>query len=162
MRTAAFAALTGPDGVSVVEEPTSEPGDGEALVDVDACSINRHDLSILTGDSSRVSEGDLPFVSGLDVAGTVEAVGRGTLPTGIEPGDEVALFPLLTCGTCRCCREGPENLCEEFSLYHGGLAESAVVPADRLVRRRTAWTRSPPPRSRRHTSPPTACSASLT
>ncbi|NHN46686.1 zinc-binding dehydrogenase [Halostella sp. JP-L12] len=133
MRTAAFTDLTGPDGVSIVEEPTPEPGEGQALVDVEACSINRHDLWILEGDSAMVDAEDLPFVSGLDVAGTVEAVGRGTGPSGVDPGDRVVLCPNETCGVCRFCREGPENLCEEFSLYHGGLAESALVDADRLI-----------------------------
>ncbi|MFB6083509.1 MAG: alcohol dehydrogenase catalytic domain-containing protein [Halorientalis sp.] len=131
MRTAAFTDLTGPDGVSIVEQPTPEPDRGEATVAVGACSINRHDLWILEGDSAMVDADDLPFVSGLDVAGTVEAVGEGV--TGIEPGDRVVLCPNETCGTCRYCREGPENLCENFSLFHGGLAETARVRADRLV-----------------------------
>ena len=131
MRTAAFAELTGPDGVEVLERPDPDPDAGEAVVNVEACSINRHDLWILQGDSAMVDASDLPFVSGLDVAGTVRAVGDGV--TGVEPGDRVVLCPNETCGTCRFCREGPENLCENFSLYHGGLAERALVAADRLV-----------------------------
>ncbi|NLV07349.1 zinc-binding dehydrogenase [Haloarcula rubripromontorii] len=131
MRAAAFSELTGPDGVSLVNRPTPEPGRGEAVVSVEACAINRHDLWILEGDSAMVDTDDLPFVSGLDVAGTVDAVGEGV--TAVEPGDRVVLCPNETCGTCRYCREGPENLCANFSLYHGGLAESARVRADRLV-----------------------------
>jgi len=132
MRTVAFSELTGPDGVSIVNQPTPEPERGEAVVSVEACAINRHDLWILEGDSAMVDTDDLPFVSGLDVAGTVDAVGEGV--TALEPGDRVVLCPNETCGTCRYCREGPENLCENFSLYHGGLAEAARVQADRLVR----------------------------
>ncbi|WP_435181641.1 alcohol dehydrogenase catalytic domain-containing protein [Halorussus sp. AFM4] len=131
MRAAAFAELTGPDGVAIVEQPTPEPGPGEAVVDVEACAINRHDLWILEGDSAMVEADDLPFVSGLDVAGVVRAVGDDA--TGVEPGDRVVLCPNRTCGACRFCREGPENRCENFSLYHGGLAEAARVEADRLV-----------------------------
>ncbi|GCF12983.1 alcohol dehydrogenase [Haloarcula mannanilytica] len=131
MRAAAFSDLTGPDGVSIINQPTPEPDRGEAVVSVDACAINRHDLWILEGDSAMVDTDDLPFVSGLDVAGTVDAVGKGV--TAVEPGDRVVLCPNETCGTCRYCREGPENLCENFSLYHGGLAEAARVQADRLV-----------------------------
>lgn len=131
MRAAAFTDLTGPAGVSIVEETTPEPGRGEAVVDVHACAINRHDLWILEGDSAMVAADDLPFVTGLDVAGEVGAVGEGV--TGVEPGDRVVLCPNETCGTCRFCREGPENLCESFSLFHGGLAEAARVQADRLV-----------------------------
>lgn len=131
MRAAAFTELTGPDGVSIVEQPTPEPGPGEAVVAVGAAAVNRHDLWILQGDSAMVDTDDLPFVSGLDVAGEVSAVGSGV--SGVEPGDRVVLCPNQTCGTCRFCREGPENLCESFSLFHGGLAESALVRADRLI-----------------------------
>ena len=130
MYTAAFTTLTGPDGVELVEQPTPDPGPGEAVVDVEACAINRHDLWILQGDSAMVSTDELPFVSGLDVAGVVDAVGEGA---GVDPGDRVVLCPNETCGACRCCREGPENRCESYSLYHGGLAERAVVDADRLL-----------------------------
>ncbi|WP_415379481.1 alcohol dehydrogenase catalytic domain-containing protein [Halosimplex sp. TS25] len=131
MRAAAFTELTGPDGVDVIDRLDAEPGPGDAIVDVDACAINRHDLWILEGDSAMVDADDLPFVTGLDVAGTVREVGSDV--TDLDTGDRVVLCPNETCGTCRFCREGPENLCENFSLYHGGLAEQARVTADRLV-----------------------------
>ncbi|THE63757.1 alcohol dehydrogenase [Salinadaptatus halalkaliphilus] len=131
MQAAAFTALTGPDGVEVIDQPEPQPGPDEAVLDVGACAINRHDLWILEGESAMVGEGALPFVTGLDVAGTVRAV--GTDVRGVEPGDEVLLCPNETCGSCRFCREGPENRCERFSLYHGGLAEQACVQADRLL-----------------------------
>jgi NADPH2:quinone reductase len=130
MRAAAFTELVGPDGVDIVERDDPTPGEGEAVVDVRACSINHHDLWILEGDSAMVSEDVLPFVSGLDVAGVVREAGPGT---DVEAGDRVVLCPNETCGTCRYCREGPENLCESFSLYHGGLAELATVEAARLI-----------------------------
>lgn len=131
MRVAAFAELIGPDGVSIEERDDPAPAPGQAVVDVRACSINRHDLWILRGDSAMVDTSDLPFVSGLDVAGVVDRVGEGA---SVEPGDRVVLCPNQTCGLCRYCRDGPENRCEAFSLYHGGLAEEALVSADRLVR----------------------------
>ncbi|MFD1515818.1 alcohol dehydrogenase catalytic domain-containing protein [Halomarina rubra] len=131
MRLAAFSELIGPDGVSIIDRPVPEPDPTEAVVSVEACSINRHDLWILEGDSAMVDSDHLPFVSGLDVAGAVEDVGEDV--RNVEPGDRVVLCPNETCGTCRYCREGPENLCERFSLFHGGLAEAACVEADRLV-----------------------------
>lgn len=133
MRVAAFTGLGGPDDVEIRRVDDPELGPGEAVVDVEACSINRHDLWILEGESAMVDEGSLPFVSGLDLAGTVASVGEGV--DGIEPGQQVVLCPNLTCGVCRYCREGPENRCEEFGLYHGGIAERALVDADRLVER---------------------------
>ncbi|WP_254764686.1 alcohol dehydrogenase catalytic domain-containing protein [Natrinema marinum] len=131
MRAAAFTELTGPEGVSVIERDDPEPAPGEALVDVEACAINRHDLWILEGDSAMVDTDDLPFVTGLDVAGVVSEIGDDV--RGLEPGDRVVLCPNQTCGSCRFCHEGPENMCERFSLYHGGLAETARVQADRLI-----------------------------
>ncbi|WP_222918437.1 zinc-binding dehydrogenase [Natrinema sp. SYSU A 869] len=131
MKAAAFTDLIGPEGVSVIERDDPEPGPGEALVDVEACAINRHDLWILEGDSAMVDADDLPFVTGLDVAGVVSEVGADV--RSLEPGDRVVLCPNETCGSCRFCREGPENMCERFSLFHGGLAETARVRADRLI-----------------------------
>ncbi|WP_299237401.1 alcohol dehydrogenase catalytic domain-containing protein [Natronomonas sp.] len=131
MRTAVFSDLIGPEGVRIVDRPTPDPDAGEAVVDVEACSINHHDLWILEGDSAMVDGDDLPFVSGLDVAGVVRSVGDGV--ESVREGDRVVLCPNETCGRCRFCREGPENRCERFSLFHGGLAESARVDADRLI-----------------------------
>ncbi|WP_436344559.1 alcohol dehydrogenase catalytic domain-containing protein [Natronorubrum sp. FCH18a] len=131
MRAAAFTDLIGPDGVSVIDQSDPEPGPDEAVVDVEASAINRHDLWILEGDSAMIDADDLPFVTGLDVAGVVSETGESV--RGVEPGDRVVLCPNETCGSCRFCSEGPENTCERFSLYHGGLAERARVQADRLI-----------------------------
>ena len=130
MRVAAFTGFGDGDEVAIQDRPDPEPGPGEAVVDVEACSINRHDLWILQGDSALVPEGALPFVSGLDAAGVVRAAGDGA---AVDPGDRVLLCPNETCGSCAYCREGPETLCEQFMLYHGALAERALVAADRLI-----------------------------
>jgi len=130
MRVAAFTGFGDGDHVAIQDRPDPEPGPGEAVVDVEACSINRHDLWILQGDSVLVPEGALPFVSGLDAAGVVRAAGDCA---AVDPGDRVLLCPNETCGSCAYCREGPETLCEQFMLYHGALAERALVEADRLV-----------------------------
>jgi NADPH2:quinone reductase len=130
MRAAAFTGFGGPEHVSVESLDDPEPGRGEAVVDVEACAINHHDLWILNGALWQ-TEDDLPFVAGMDVSGTVADVGDGV--ADVEVGDRVLLSPNETCGSCRYCREGPETHCEQFSLYHGGLAEKALVTADRLV-----------------------------
>jgi NADPH:quinone reductase-like Zn-dependent oxidoreductase len=131
MRVAAFTDFGDGSAVDVRERPDPEPGPGEAVVDVEACSINRHDLWILQGDSAMVTEGALPFVSGLDAAGVVASVGEGV--RGIAEDDRVVLCPNETCGTCEYCRQGPESLCETFTLFHGALAERALVDASRLI-----------------------------
>lgn len=131
MRAAVYTEFGGPNDIEIVEMDEPEPGPGEAVVEVEASSINYHDLWVLKGTGRMVSE-DPPFLSGVDLAGTVDRVGEDV--TNVAPGDQVVLCPNRTCGSCRFCREGPENMCEEYSLYHGGFAELASVRADRLIR----------------------------
>jgi alcohol dehydrogenase, propanol-preferring len=107
--------------------PVPTPGPGELLVRVRACGVCRTDL--------HVAEGDLPVhrrgvVPGHEVVGVVEeAAGE------FAAGDLVGIAWLRhTCGTCRFCARGRENLCAS-SRYtgwdaDGGYAEYAVVPAD--------------------------------
>ncbi|MDF9747824.1 alcohol dehydrogenase catalytic domain-containing protein [Natrinema salsiterrestre] len=130
MRAAAFTGFGGPEHVTIESFDDPEPGPEEAVLQVEACSINHHDLWILNGDF-WVGEDQLPYVAGMDVAGTVSAIGNDV--EHLETGERVLLCPNQTCGSCRFCREGPESHCERFSLYHGGLAEYATVRADRLV-----------------------------
>lgn len=130
MRAAVFTGLGGPSNVEVRELDDPEPGQGEVVLTVEAASINHHDYWYLKGES-RIGEEDLPFLSGVDVAGVVDETGPGV--TSVDRGDRVVLNPMQTCGQCEFCRDGPENLCVEYSLYHGGFAERAAVPADRLI-----------------------------
>ncbi|MFQ3318397.1 MAG: NADPH:quinone reductase-like Zn-dependent oxidoreductase [Natronomonas sp.] len=130
MRAAVFTDFGDGDEVTIQERPDPEPSSGEAVIDVEACSINRHDLWILQGESAMVPKGALPFVSGLDAAGVVREAGE---QTAVSEGDRVLLCPNQTCGECEFCREGPETLCKQFMLYHGALAEQALVDASRLI-----------------------------
>jgi NADPH2:quinone reductase len=131
MRVAAFSELVGPpEGVELLEQDDPTPDAGEAIIDVEACSLNRHDLWILQGHSAMIEGDKLPFVSGLDPAGVVR---EAPADARVSEGDRVLLCANQTCGVCDQCREGPENHCESFSLYHGGFAEQAAVAADRLV-----------------------------
>jgi len=109
------------------ELPDPEPGPGEVLVRVRACGVCRTDLHIADGD---LPEHRLPLVPGHQVAGEVVAAGEGAerLPPGARVG-----IPWLawTCGECRYCTTGRENLCERghFTGYDrdGGYAELAVA-----------------------------------
>lgn len=130
MRVAAQTGFDGPDSIEVQEHDDPEAGEREAVVDVAAAATNHHDLWLMYAPSPLVGEDDLPFVPGLDLAGTVR---EAPADSGLEAGDRVVLCPNQTCGRCERCREGPENLCEQFSLFHGAFAERAVAPADRLV-----------------------------
>jgi D-arabinose 1-dehydrogenase-like Zn-dependent alcohol dehydrogenase len=113
---------------------------------VAAAATNHHDLWLLYAPSPVVGDDDLPFVPGLDLAGTVREAPEDA---AVSAGDRVVLCPNQTRGRCEFCRERPENFCERFSLFHGAFAERAVAPTDRLVSSPTAWTSATPRPSRR-------------
>jgi len=111
----------------LLELPAPEPGPGQVLIAVHACGVCRTDLHILDGE---LSEPKLPLVPGHQIVGTVRGVGKGA--GRYEPGERVGV-PWLgwTCGVCRYCLSGCENLCDRarFSGYDvdGGYAELAVA-----------------------------------
>ena len=102
--------------------PTRSPGPGQLLLRVAACAVCRTDLHVLDGELARPK---LPLVLGHEIVGVVEACGEGA--SRFAPGDRVGV-PWLgsTCGRCRFCASGSENLCDEarFTGYHldGGFA----------------------------------------
>lgn len=108
-------------------EPTPAPG--QVLLDVRACGVCRTDLHILDGD---LAEPKLPLVPGHQIVGVVREVGEGV--ERFEPGDRVGV-PWLgwTCGECRYCRSGRENLCDRARFtgcdLDGGYAEATVADA---------------------------------
>jgi alcohol dehydrogenase, propanol-preferring len=111
----------------VAELPDPEPGPGQVLLSVAACGVCRTDLHIVDGE---LSEPKLPLVPGHQIVGAV--VGGGEGAERFEPGERVGV-PWLgwTCGECRYCRGGRENLCDRarFTGYDldGGYAELTVA-----------------------------------
>ena len=110
--------------------PVPAPAAGQVLVRVHACGVCRTDLHVVDGE---LADPKLPLVLGHQIVGTVEAVGPAPGATGaLRPGDRVGI-PWLgwTCGECRFCRSGAENLCDRalFTGYtlDGGYAETAVA-----------------------------------
>lgn len=120
-------------GVALEEWPTPDPGAGEALVKVAACGVCHTDLHYL--DHGTPTFKKPPIVLGHEVAGTVTGLGAGV--RGIAEGDRVLIPAVLSCGRCRFCREGRENICERGAMLgnhiDGGYAEYVTVPADQLV-----------------------------
>lgn len=113
--------------------PVPRPGARELLLRVEACAVCRTDLHIVDGE---LPDPALPLVPGHEIVGRVEAVGAGV--TRYRPGDRVGV-PWLgrTCGSCRYCRSGRENLCPDarFTGYQlpGGYAEFTVAHEDFCV-----------------------------
>jgi propanol-preferring alcohol dehydrogenase len=107
--------------------PIPQPGPEDILIKVGACGVCRTDLHILDGELPRPA---LPLVPGHEIVGVV--VGKGERVTGLREGDRVGV-PWLgwSCGECRYCRRGQENLCDNalFTGYtrNGGYAEYTVA-----------------------------------
>jgi len=102
-------------------------GAGEVLVRVHACGICRTDLHVVDGELPRPK---LPLVLGHQIVGAVEELGAGIESRTV--GDRVGIPWLgFTCGECRYCLSGRENLCDRarFTGYQldGGFAEYAVA-----------------------------------
>ena len=103
------------------------PGPGEVRLAVRACAVCRTDLHVVDGE---LLDAVLPVVPGHQVAGVVEAVGKDVV--GVERGERLGLGWLgWTCGECRHCRAGLENLCDRarFTGYHrdGGFAQHLLA-----------------------------------
>jgi propanol-preferring alcohol dehydrogenase len=109
--------------------PIPVPASGQVLLRVRACAVCRTDLHVVDGE---LPDPKLPLIPGHEIVGVVEAVGEG-----VEEhvrGDRIGV-PWLgwTCGECRYCCSGRENLCDQarFTGYDldGGYAEYAVADA---------------------------------
>ncbi len=111
------------------ELPMPMPGPGELLLQVSACGVCRTDLHVVDGELPGVR---CPLTPGHEIVGRVVAAGTGARHA---VGERVGV-PWLgaTCGQCRWCREGRENLCDQarFTGYtrDGGYAEYTVANAD--------------------------------
>lgn len=113
----------------LIERATPRPAAGQILLRVTACGVCRTDLHIVDGELPPL---DHPIVPGHEIVGRVEAVGDGV--RDVTPGMRMGV-PWLgaTCGACRYCAAGRENLCDEaqFTGYQidGGYADYALADA---------------------------------
>jgi propanol-preferring alcohol dehydrogenase len=111
------------------QRPDPQAGPGQLQVAVSACGVCRTDLHVVDGD---LTEPKLPIIPGHEIVGSVTALGEGV--DGFEIGDRVGI-PWLgySCGCCRYCESGAENLCDEpgFTGYQidGGYADMTVADA---------------------------------
>ena len=91
--------------VQLTEVLVPEPGQGEALVRVQACGVCHTDLHYKMGGIGD----DFPYLLGHEAAGVVEAVGDDV--TDVAPGDFVILNWRAVCGQCRACKRGRPWYC---------------------------------------------------
>ena len=111
----------------------SAPGKGEVQIRVKAVGLNHIDLWGFRG--MAFAKRKYPVVVGVEAAGEIAAIGAGV--TNFKPGDPVVMYGALTCGTCKACREGRDNLCENVAGIMGfhvdGFARELLNMPARLV-----------------------------
>src|SRR3954467_2831396 len=95
--------------------PPPPPGAGEVQIRVKAVALNHLDLWGFRG--MAFAKRKLPLIVGAEAAGEIAAVGPDV--AGFEPGDPVVMYGALTCGQCKACREGRDNLCENVGGIMG-------------------------------------------
>ncbi|HEX2970818.1 MAG TPA: zinc-dependent alcohol dehydrogenase family protein [Tepidisphaeraceae bacterium] len=115
--------------LQLADWPIPTPGADEVRLKVRCCAICRTDLHIIEGDLPLTDL--LPIIPGHQIVGLVDEVGSDC--HRLKPGMRIgAAWLRRTCGVCRFCVTGRENLClmSEYTGYHvpGGYAEYATVP----------------------------------
>jgi NADPH:quinone reductase-like Zn-dependent oxidoreductase len=116
--------------VDVPEPPP--PGPGEVRLRMRAVGLNHIDLFGYRG--MAFAQRALPITVGAESVGEIEAVGAGV---ELKPGTKVVPYGGRTCGTCRRCKEGRDNLCENIAGIMGfhidGMAQQWLNMPARLV-----------------------------
>ncbi len=100
----------GPEVLQVESIDQPQPGEDDVLVEIRAAGMNHLDLWVRKG----IPGVTLPMILGSDASGVVISVGKSV--ENFKPGDEVVIQPLTYCGTCRFCRSGQENYCDEWGI----------------------------------------------
>jgi len=101
----------------VVELDLDGPRQGEVLVKVEAAGLCHSELHVVNGDWPSV----MPIIGGHEAAGIVEEIGDGV--TKVKPGDHVICTFVPSCGVCRYCSTGRQNLCVFGDPPDGPLAD---------------------------------------
>src|SRR5437588_10248453 len=113
--------------------PLAAPAPGEVQIRIKAVALNHLDLWGYRG--MAFARRKLRLVVGAEAAGEIAAVGPDV--TAFKPGDPVVMYGALTCGACKACREGRDNLCENVGGIMGfhldGFARDLLNMPARLV-----------------------------
>ncbi|HWM87700.1 MAG TPA: zinc-binding dehydrogenase [Kofleriaceae bacterium] len=123
----------GPEVLELVDLPVQEPGPGQVRVAVRAVALNHLDLWVRRGGPAFHLE--YPHRLGSDVAGVVDLVGPGV--DDVEAGTRVVVSPGLSCGACRACLSGRDNLCPRYGILgetrSGGYCQFLTVPRQNIA-----------------------------
>ncbi|KQP58785.1 NADPH:quinone oxidoreductase [Methylobacterium sp. Leaf399] len=114
-------------------EPPAAPGPGEVRIRVRAVGLNFIDVWGFRG--MAFAKRKLPLTVGAEASGEIVTIGESV--TDFAPGDRVVMYGARTCGRCKACSQGRDNLCEDVSGVMGfhldGFAREWVTMPERLV-----------------------------
>ncbi len=114
-------------------EAPGKPGPGEVLIRVRAVGLNHIDVWGYRG--MAFAKRKLPLAVGAEASGEILEAGADV--EGFAPGQKVVMYGAMTCGECRACREGRDNLCENVGGIMGfhldGFAREEIIMPARLV-----------------------------
>lgn len=131
MQAAVITEVGGPEVIDVKEVPRPSVGPDDALVEVQASAANYGDVWLRQGHAPASP----PVIPGLDIAGTVAAVGS-EVDAG-RVGSEAVVYGVLACGVCEFCATSGPAMCVEYGAIgesrDGGHAEYVAVPAANLL-----------------------------
>jgi 2-desacetyl-2-hydroxyethyl bacteriochlorophyllide A dehydrogenase len=122
------AVLKAPRTFEVVDRPRPTPQAGEAVVRIAATAVCHGDLDLYLGSNKGAR---YPIVLGHEATGTVESVAPDV--TGLRPGQNVLINPVITCGHCDLCLRGLAYLCRNAGLFgreiEGSMSQYVRLPA---------------------------------
>ena len=135
MKALYYDEQKGYQGIKSGELPAPDITESEVLVRVKAFSLNHLDLWVMGGNYPVKIP--LPHVFASDASGVIEKAGAGV--RHVKQGDEVIVFPGLSCGKCERCLSGRDNECAGFSLLGvatpGVSAEYVKAPGDNIFKK---------------------------
>lgn len=118
---------TGPERLEIQDVDAPRAGDGEVLIDIEACGICGSDMHAWHGHDERRPA---PLILGHEAVGTIAR--------GPRIGERVAVNPLVTCQTCDFCTSGRDNLCPDRQIIsmpprQGAFAAQIAMPERNLI-----------------------------
>jgi len=124
----------GPGDYTLEVTPVPTISDQDVLLKVNAVGLCGSDLRTLRFGHRRVTP---PYILGHEICGTIQSAGS-RVASKWKPGSQIALAPVVYCGTCHFCKRGQPELCQNYreigQAWAGGFAEYIVLPQDVLQR----------------------------
>lgn len=136
MKALYYEDFNGYNAIKFGDRPDPEVTDENVIVRIKAFSLNHIDKWAMDGNLMP-QKIPVPHIFASDASGIVEEVGRNV--RHLSAGDEVIIFPGLSCGHCERCVEGRDNECSSFSVLgvftQGVSAEYASIPSRNIFRK---------------------------